>query len=309
MRRTPGLVTMNSFDGVDDDEGRALATSAILNNKRRSETTRPSLSTHGRRDLRRTAHTSQNGARARSDDWRPPYPHEEEEQRTPLETARDWVTGVPAKPHPQFTIMGVDTGKADLSMFAHHESAMEDVISWQYLFTLLKLGIVVVFGFLATLIVTGIVDSYSNGAVFLFIAISVSLLVILQLGAMLMDWTRRTPYSHQHTNAVFFPIMYFAIAFLLAMIALGYWVTKYQSSFFATYDAAAAPADQRPFYYGVYTLLACVCVSILPEMFTSLIAQHYPERKVYLHSSEAHNVLYYMTDDPTLGVQVLLDGQ
>jgi hypothetical protein len=306
MRRTPGHATMNYGD--DEEGDRLVATDAILGNKRRREMSRPSLNSHGRREVRHSA-PKPDGARDREDGWRAPFPHEEEEVKSPADTVSDWVMGVPAKPYPQFTIKGVDTGVANLSMFAHHESALDDVMTPGYLITLCMLGLVVVFGFLATLVVCGIVDSYSNGAIFLVIAIMVALLVIMRFGALLMDWPRRSPYSHQHTNALFFPVMYFAIAFLFALIALGYWVTKYQSSFFATYDAAAAPAAERPFYYAVYTLLACVCVSILPEMLTSLIVQHYPERKVYLHSSDGHNVLYYNTDDPTLGMEVLLNGK
>jgi hypothetical protein len=240
--------------------------------------------------------------------WRrqSPYPHQDEPTYGLTERLKAWFMGVPRDPNAQFQIEGTDVNVANVSLFAHHESSLDESMSWQYMFTLGMLGLATVFAFLGTLVVAGIVNSYSNGAVFLVVAIGSSLLVVLVFGALLMDWTRCTPYSHHHTNAVFFPNAYFIICMLFAMIALGYWTSTYPSSFFATYDAAAAPAEVRPFYYAVWTLFTCMCITPVPWLVSSLSAQLHPERKLSLNKSDTRSRLYYATDDHSVGREVQL---
>lgn len=294
--------------GMDsEDEDAQLVNSVAFERDNTEETSRASLGMHshhmrhgragsGRRD-------EQPGA------WRrtpAPYPHQDEPVYSLTERLRAWFMGIPRNPNPDFQIAGIDAHVANVSLFAHHEASMDEAMSWQYMFTLGMLGLSAVFAFLATLLVAGIVDGYSNGAVFLVVAIAASVLIVLVFGALLMDWTRRTPYSHHHTNAVFFPNAYFIINMLFAMIALGFWTSTYPSSFFATYDAAAAPAAERPFYYSVWTLFGSLCVSVVPWLVSSLSTQLHPERKLYLNKGDTRSRLYYVSDDPSLGYEVQL---
>lgn len=293
-----------------EDEGADLINSTLAFGDT-EETTRVHLGSH--------AHHAKHGRRRasdyppqREDDGRPawrkpqPYPHLDEPTYGLTERLRAWFMGVPNDPNAEFQISGVDTNVANVSLFTHHEASLDEGMSWQYMFTLGMLGLTAVFSLLGTFVVAGIVDSYSNGAVFLVVAIGASLLTVLVFGAMLMDWTRRTPYSHHHTNAVFFPNAYFIICMLFAMIALGYWTSTYPSSFFATYDAAAAPADVRPFYYAVWTLFTCMCITPVPWLVSSLSAQLHPERKLHLNKSDTRSRLYYVSDDPAIGREVQL---
>jgi len=234
------------------------------------------------------------------------YPHETEYSRGVLGSMHDALTGAPAVVHPQFRIRGVDTSVVDVSLFAHHESALDDVMTWQYLFTLCMLAMAVVIGALATLVVAGIVTSYNNGVMFLLVAIFASVLIVLQFGALLRDWARYSPFSHIHNNAVLLPAMYFMLAFVAALVALGYWVQKYQADFFDSYDPSAAPPAELPYYYGVYALLAALSISAVPELLASATAQRYPERKLNLYRESNQSYLYYVTDDPGTGLEVRL---
>ncbi len=234
------------------------------------------------------------------------FPHENDYSDGVFDSAYDAVTGKPAHAHPQFRILGVDVSVANVSLFAHHETTLDDAMTWPYLFTLGMLGMSVVVGVLATFVVSGIVHSYNNGVMFLVVAIGAALLVVLQFGAVLRHWTRHSPFSHIHNNMLLLPTFYYLLAYTAALVALGYWVSKFQADFFDTYDAAAAPAAERPYYYGVYTLLAAICLSTVPDLIASLTVQRYPERKLNLYRELSQPLLYYLTDDPTEGHAVRL---
>lgn len=307
---------MNSdYDYDEDDEDRQIAENALLESQRRAETSRPQrLDAHTA--YRMSDHPSYNQPPQQQrrdtathhhhyeDEERGPYPHETLPVPTLTESLRDWVTGIPAHVHPTFRIVGPDTSIANVSLFAHHESSLDDSISWTYLFTLAMLLLTGVFAMLSMFVVCGIVKSYSNGAIFLTYAIPAALLVVVVFGAIIMNWPRRSPYSHQHNNAIFFPVIYFIIGSLFAMVALGFWVTTYQASFFDKYDAAAAPATERPYYYAVYTLISCILVSLIPDLLASLTAQRYPERELYPQKDNAHANMYYLSNDLSEGVTV-----
>lgn len=257
----------------------------------------PNSHTHARTQNAGSAHHDHHGSE---------YPHENDHSEGVFGSAYDTITGKPAHIHPQFRISGVEVSVANASLFAHHELALEDVMTWQYLFTMCMLGMSVVVGVLASFVVSGIVTSYNNGVMFLVTAIGVAVLVVLQFGALLRDWTRYTPFSHLHNNTVLLPAMYFLIANTVALVALGYWATKFPADFFSSYDPAAAPPAERPYYYGVYALLSVMCISTVPDLIASLTVQRYPERKLNLYRESQQSLLYYVTDNPSEGVEVNL---
>lgn len=226
------------------------------------------------------------------------YSHATDSSEGLLHSAYDALTGKPADVHSQFQIRGVDTGVANVSLFAHHEAALDDVMTWQYLFTLCMLGMATVVGVLATFVVAGIVTSYNNGAMFLVVAIVASVLVVLQFGALLRDWARYSPFSHIHNNTVLLPAVYFMLAYVVALLALGYWVQKFQTDFFDSYDPAAAPPAELPYYYGVYALLATMSLFTVPGLLDSATTQRYPERKLNLYRESTQSYLYYVADNP-----------
>lgn len=196
-----------------------------------------------------------------------------------------------------FLIEQRDTDNIQISLFAHHETAFINNGTWLAWFTLIEIGVSVAVALLATMLVSGIVDTYHNGILWFAVIIPIAVLAVLQLGCILKTWAAYSSYSHMHNNAVILPVFYYILSYLLAGLALGYWVNTYQADLTGTYDVAAAPAAERPYFYAVYTLLAVVALTTIPDLIGSVLVQRYPERKLYILKDERSDrpSTYYIT--------------
>jgi hypothetical protein len=227
------------------------------------------------------------------------FPHKAD--RTPgfIESAKGLLLGDNRSiSTPAFKIITQRTGTVQLSLFAHHETQFLKNGLWLMYFTLAESLLALIIGFMAMLVVTGIVTSYYNGVLWVITSITAALLVVVHLGSIVLSWAKYSPYSHLYNIGVLFPAFYFAFAMLISALALGYWVSTYQDSFSGKYDPTTATTEETLYYYGTYTLVAVMCFSTLPDLVGSAVTQLYPERKVYLSDEDSgKRDLYYMSND------------